>query len=99
MGIKVGDIVSLTSNAVYYNGKAIPDWVKSDRWIVKSVRGDRAVIDNNVDRTKAICAPVNTAYLKVETVENAASQGGGQQHRIRSRRVRRQKQHRVRKEI
>ena len=38
-------------------------WVLSDKWIVKSISGDRAVIDQNVDGTKAICSPVNIKYL------------------------------------
>lgn len=66
MGIKAGDTVTLTADAVYYTGKAMPDWVKKDSWIVKSVSGDRAVIDKNVSGTRAICSPVNTAYLRVK---------------------------------
>ncbi len=61
-----GDIVSLAQDAAYYTGKAMPDWVKNDRWIVKSISGDRAVIDKNVDGTRAICSPVNVKYLKKE---------------------------------
>lgn len=74
MGIKAGDIVTLTADAVYYNGKAMPDWVKKDRWIVKSVSGDRAVIDKNAGGTNAICSPVNTAYLRVETAGTGAGE-------------------------
>ncbi len=62
MGVKVGDIVTLTQDAVYYGGKEMPDWVKTDKWIVKSVNGDRAIIDKNVSGTRAICSPVNIAY-------------------------------------
>lgn len=74
MKVKAGDVVSLAPNAVYYTGKAMPDWVLSDKWIVKSVSGDRAVIDKNISNTRAICSPVNTAYLTVVTeapVQNA----------------------------
>ena len=72
MGIKAGDIVSLTSDAVYYTGKAIPDWVKNDRWVVKSISGDRAVIDKNESGTRSICSPVNVSYLKVEKAADAS---------------------------
>lgn len=58
-----GDIVSLTADAVYYGGKEMPDWVKSDKWIVKSVNGDRAVIDKNVSGSASINSPVNIGYL------------------------------------
>lgn len=61
--IQAGDVVSLASNAVYYTGKEMPGWVKNDRWIVKSVSGDRAVIDKNVSGAAAINSPVNVGYL------------------------------------
>lgn len=68
--IKAGDEVKIASNATYYNGKAIPTWVKNKNWIVKSVSGDRAVIDQSADGKNAICSPINTSYL---TAVNAAS--------------------------
>ena len=61
--LQAGDIVMLASDAVYYTGKEIPDWVKNDKWIVKSVSGDRAVIDKNVSESKSICSPVHVKYL------------------------------------
>ncbi len=69
--VHAGDTVSLAADAVYYTGKAMPDWVKNDRWIVKSVNGDRAVIDQNVSGTRAICSPVSTVYLTVVTAAAA----------------------------
>lgn len=64
--IEAGDVVSIRGNAVYYTGKAMPDWVKKDKWIVKSISGDRAVIDENTSGTHAISSPVNTKYLVKE---------------------------------
>lgn len=64
--VRAGDVVSLLADAVYYNGKKMPDWVKGEQWIVKSVNGDRAVIDKNVRGTRAICSPVNISYLVVD---------------------------------
>ena len=72
MGIKEGDIVTLSAQAVYYSGKAMPDWVKNDRWIVKSVTGDRAILGKNVDGSNDINSPVNIKYLNVV---QAASSG------------------------
>lgn len=63
--IKVGNVVKIASNATYYNGKAIPSWVKAQNWIVKEVSGDRAVIDKSEDGKSAICSPINTKYLTV----------------------------------
>lgn len=63
--IDVGDTVKISSSATYYNGKAIPSWVRAKEWIVKEVSGDRAVIDKSVDGKNAICSPINTKYLTV----------------------------------
>lgn len=62
--VKMGDTVVLTADAVYYNGAAMPDWVRKDCWIVKSVNGDRVVIDKNASGTRAICSPVNMKYIR-----------------------------------
>lgn len=64
--IKAGDVVSIKSDATYYSGKTIPTWVKNKKWIVKSVSGDRAVIDKSQDGKNAICSSVNVKYLTVE---------------------------------
>ena len=69
--IKAGDTVKLADNATYYNGKAIPAWVKGQNWIVKEVKGDRAVIDKNESGTNAICSPVNTKFLTVASGDPA----------------------------
>lgn len=71
--IKAGDEVKITSSATYYNGKVIPTWVKNKNWIVKSVNGDRAVIDKSADGKNAICSPINTKYLTVVSDSNSSS--------------------------
>lgn len=63
--VKAGDFVKLASNATYYSGQTIPSWVKAKNWIVKEVKGDRAVIDKSEDGKNAICSPVNTKFLTV----------------------------------
>ena len=61
-----GDLVSIANDATYYNGKKIPDWVKSDNWYVKGdPKEDRVVIDKNEKGTNSICSPINSKYLKV----------------------------------
>lgn len=62
-----GDTVTLSPDAVYYTGKEMPDWVRKDKWIVKSVSGDRAVLGKNVSGSNEINSPVNVKYLKVTT--------------------------------
>jgi hypothetical protein len=62
-GVKVGDLVSISSGATYYNGVSIPAWVKSDKWYVTHVSGDRAVLGKNQSGSHNIQSPVNTKYL------------------------------------
>ena len=58
-----GDLVSLTSDAEYYDGSDIPSWVKKQSWYIKSISGDRVVIDENEGRTHSIKSPVSSEYL------------------------------------
>jgi len=62
-GLKAGDTVRLAENATYYGGQPIPAWVRNQNWIVRSVSGDRAIIDKNVAGTNAINSPVNIRFL------------------------------------
>lgn len=64
--IKKNDKVTIAEGATYYDGvKKVPAWVIKKQWIVKGVKGDRAVIDKSVDGKNAICSPINTKYLTV----------------------------------
>lgn len=61
-----GDLVSITSNATYYNGKSIPTWVRTQNWYVKGTpKGDRVIIDKNEKGTNSICSPIHKKYLTV----------------------------------
>lgn len=62
---KNGDLVSISDDAVYYSGQAMPDWVKAQNWYICDVSGDRAVINENENGTNAICSPVNIKYLSI----------------------------------
>ena len=61
---KQGDVVSVLGETYYGSTKKIPDWVKSLKWIVKSVKGDRVVIDKSVDGKHSICSAVAAKDLK-----------------------------------
>lgn len=66
MSIEKGDLVSIFSNATYYNGKSIPSWVKAQNWYVSNTPpGDRVVIDKNEKGTNSICSPIHKKYLTV----------------------------------
>ena len=62
--VKMGDLVTITGST-YYNGKAIPSWVKKLRWYVYEVSGVRAVINRDESGRYAIMSPVKTSALAV----------------------------------
>lgn len=62
--VKVGSLVKITGSK-YYGGQNIPTWVKAKNWYVKSLNGDRAVIDKSEDGKNAICSPVKASDLAV----------------------------------
>ncbi|MEE1074297.1 MAG: peptidoglycan recognition family protein [Acutalibacteraceae bacterium] len=69
--MKDGDLVSVAKDAVYDNGKPVPEWVKLQNWYVKGKpMGDRVVIDRNENGTNSICSPINQKYLKVVNSTN-----------------------------
>ncbi len=63
--IRAGALVEICSAGVYYSGKGMPSWVKGDRWQIKSVNGDRAVLGKNQAGTHEINSPVHVKYLTV----------------------------------
>ena len=64
--IEQGDLVSIADNAIYYNGKTVPSWVRSQNWYVKSEPdGDRVVVDKNEQGTNSICSPIHKKFLTV----------------------------------
>lgn len=56
---------SRQASSTYYNGKAIPGWVKKLRWYVVEVSGDRAVINNDESGRYAIMSPIKVSALSV----------------------------------
>lgn len=60
--IDKGDLVKITGTK-YYNGKAVPGWVKNKNWYVHSLKGDRVVINESEDGKNAIMSPVNIKDL------------------------------------
>lgn len=59
-----GDLVSIKSTTTtYYNGVAMPSWVRNDRWYVIEVYGNRAVLGKNASGTHNIISPVRVSDL------------------------------------
>lgn len=68
------DLVSLAQDALYYNGKTIPAWVKAQNWYIKEEpKGQRVVIDKNETGTHAICSPIHEKYLKLVKAANSVA--------------------------
>lgn len=63
--IEVGSVVKVANNAVYTNGKQIPNFVKNNEWIVESVVGDRIVINKSADGKYSIMSAVDRKYLQL----------------------------------
>jgi len=60
---KTGDLVKIASNAVYYTGGGIPEWVKRENWYISSISNDRAVLGLNEAKNRNIQSPISTKYL------------------------------------
>lgn len=71
--VKAGSLVSIVAGATYYNGVAIPDWVRNQKWYVHSVSGNRAVINKNQSGTNAIMSPIDVKYLSTGTSSSSSS--------------------------
>ena len=63
--LKAGDHVKITGTYYYGGTKKIPDWVKKQTWIVKSIKGDRVVIDEDVTGKYHICSAFYKSDLKI----------------------------------
>ena len=64
--ISVGTVVSIAKNATYYNSTKAPgSWILNKTWIVKSVSGNRVVIDKSSDGQSSINSPIDAKYLTV----------------------------------
>ena len=74
--IKTGDLVSILDNAVYYNGKKVPEWVFKQNWFVSDVKDNgRVIIDKNEAGTNSICSPIDKKFLKLvkKATDNSTS--------------------------
>lgn len=81
--VKAGDVVKIASGATYYTGKAVPAWVQKKNWIVKEVKGDRAVVDKSEDGKNAICSAINTKFLSVVKKAAASTSSSFKAYRVK----------------
>lgn len=67
MDISVGDVVKISTDAVYYTGRVMSNLIKSKEWIVDRISGDRVLLGKSADGYYSLNAPVAMKYLtKVE---------------------------------
>ena len=60
--LAVGNKCKLAQNAVYTNGRGIPQWVKDSTLYIREIKGDRVVISTLA--SGAITGAVNRKYIK-----------------------------------
>ena len=96
--VKKGDLVSIDKNASWWNGYAVPSWVRSKRWYVMGVNGNRAVLGKSEDGVNNVSSPISTNYLTVvqpgavqaaaiappSAITNKPSATGSKTHRVQS---------------
>ena len=63
MDINVGDIVKISTDAVYYTGRTMSALIKSKEWIVDRISGDRVLLGKSADGYYSLNAPVAMKYL------------------------------------
>ena len=63
--IKAGDKVKIIEGATYTNGRTIPNIIRAETWIVKSVNGSTALIDKSVNGGWSINSTVDVKYLQI----------------------------------
>ena len=68
--IEANSIVKVSRDAVYTNGKSVPDFVKNLEWIVHSVSDNRVVINKSAAGKYAIMSPIDIKYLTLVGAEN-----------------------------
>ena len=63
--IRSGDLVTISSDAVYWSGKNIPQWIKDKKWYVYQVSANgRAIINEDELHQFKIMSPIDVKFLQ-----------------------------------
>lgn len=73
VNVKIGDLVSLASDAVYWSGTSIPGWVKNLKWNVIELKNNRAILGTSEDGKYNIQSPIDCKYLTVVKSKETAT--------------------------
>jgi hypothetical protein len=61
--IIIGDVVSISQDAVYFMGRQISPLIKSKKWVVKSISGNRVILGKSDDGYYNLNMPIDMKYL------------------------------------
>lgn len=61
--LTVGDIVTISADAVYYTGSQMSALIKTKSWVVNSISQDRVLLGKSSDGYYNLNAPVAAKYL------------------------------------
>jgi hypothetical protein len=61
--IIIGDIVNISQDAVYFMGRQISPFIKSKKWVVKSISGNRVILGKSDDGYYNLNMPIDMKYL------------------------------------
>jgi hypothetical protein len=61
--IIIGDIVNISTDAVYFMGRQISPLIKSKKWVVKSISGNRVILGKSDDGYYNLNMPIDMKYL------------------------------------
>lgn len=65
VNVKIGDLVMVNNDAIYWNRSRVPDWVKSMHWYIEDLKFNRAILGNSEDGKHTIHSAIDTKYLKL----------------------------------
>lgn len=80
--VKIGDLVSIDSNAVYWSGTSIPSWVKNLKWRISEIKNNRAILGQSEDGKYNIQSPIDVKYLKIVSAVAGVETGCNEQIKL-----------------
>ena len=70
---KAGDLVRIKPGALWYNGATIKSGIYLQNWYILQVKGDRAVLNQNENKTSHIMSPIHTSDIVLVTESSTPS--------------------------
>ena len=61
---KVGDIVTISKDATYWDGRPIPEYITRIPWIISSISNDRVLLGLSANGTVKLDKPIHQKFLQ-----------------------------------